>query len=112
MVSGGARGADRFAARAAREAGFRVTEFFPDKKHPVPARFFARNQEIVDASDALVVFSITTDGITPSRGSSDSIRKARKKGIPVIVMLMVNGKLVVQPDTCALERHIIEEIHG
>jgi len=40
---------------------------------------FRRNQYIVDQADALVYF-----WVSPTAGTADDIRKAKKKGIPVV----------------------------
>ena len=80
IVSGGARGVDSRAARAAREAGLEVVEHIPDWSQGKGAGF-TRNSAIVADADAMVAF---WDG--NSHGTRDSINKARRRGIPVEVI--------------------------
>lgn len=81
IVSGGSRGADELAEWFAKRHGIDTVIYKPDwNKHGKSAGFI-RNQQIVDDSDILVVFWNGT-----SRGSLDSINKAKKKGIPVYII--------------------------
>lgn len=45
-------------------------------------RYYARNQDTVNASDELVAFRVRTD-VSQGLGTHDTIEKARQKGIPV-----------------------------
>jgi hypothetical protein len=81
VVTGAARGPDRWAEQAARTRGFEVIVHRPDL-HGVHARwqaaerFYARNQRIVDDSDLVIAFA------TPDRtgGTEDTIRRAVRAG--------------------------------
>jgi hypothetical protein len=81
IISGGARGADSLAQRYAEERNIRTQIFLPDwDKHGKIAGIL-RNQDIVDACNVLIAF---WDG--KSRGTKDSINKAKKKGKEVFVI--------------------------
>lgn len=74
VVSGGAKGVDNEAERAAVSNGLKTMIYFPDwslgkKAGPL------RNTDIVNACDHLVAFH---DG--DSRGTQDSINKAKESG--------------------------------
>lgn len=45
-------------------------------------RYYARNQDTVDASDELVAFRVRTD-VSQGLGTHDTVEKARQKGMPV-----------------------------
>ena len=79
LVSGGARGVDKMAERAASEFGVPI-EVYPAnwKRHGKRAGFL-RNQTIVDRADELLAFF----GKARTPGTSDTIRRAVAKGIPV-----------------------------
>jgi hypothetical protein len=84
VVTGAARGPDRWAEQAARTRGFEVVIYRPDL-HEVRARwqaterFYTRNQRIVDDSDRIIAF------VAPERtgGTEDTIRRALRAGKPV-----------------------------
>jgi hypothetical protein len=78
VVSGGAIGADTFAARYARDHKIPVSVFYPDWDRGRQAGF-DRNQVIVNHSDYLIAF---WDG--ESYGTGDTMGRARRKGIEVI----------------------------
>jgi hypothetical protein len=94
IISGGAGGADALAKKYAEEENVPYQEFpakWNDLNHPEALvrtnkwgkqydakAGFRRNQDIVDAADALIAF---WDG--DSNGTNDVITKARVKGIPV-----------------------------
>lgn len=80
IVSGGAKGADTLAERYARENNIPMDVHSPNFKFG-KAAYFIRNQEIVDTSDHIVAFP-TGD----SRGTYNTISKARKAGKPVTVI--------------------------
>lgn len=80
IVSGGARGVDRWAAAAARRRGIPITEHLADWDMWPHDAGFVRNQAIVDDADAVYAF-IHDD----SSGTTDTLRRARHKGIPVTV---------------------------
>lgn len=86
IVSGGARGVDRYARLAALTLQREIKEFLPDESIPVPARFFVRNREIVDyiyERKGLIVAFIDT---TSFRGTKRTIEYAEKKGVGVVVL--------------------------
>lgn len=79
IISGTARGVDRWAEKAARARGMTV-ETFPAKWRLHGKRAgFLRNTDIVIAADKVVAFTIG------SNGTADTIAKARQYGKPVEV---------------------------
>lgn len=85
VVSGGARGVDRVAANTATSCGFPVVEYRADWTLGKGAGF-ARNTMIVEQADRVVAF---WDG--QSRGTLDTINKARQAGRPVQVATPIKG---------------------
>ncbi|AJF96900.1 GTP-binding domain [Pandoravirus inopinatum] len=82
IVSGGARGADSLAAEYARHRGIALVEFKPDYdacRTPQERRRapLLRNADIIAGADMVVAF---WDG--RSRGTADSIARARRAGLP------------------------------
>ena len=84
VISGGARGPDRWAEQAARARGLDVVVYKPnlDGAHTrwrATERFYARNQAIVNGSDRIIAF------VAPDRtgGIEDTIRRATRAGKPV-----------------------------
>jgi hypothetical protein len=81
IISGGAIGADRLAARYAKEREISLIELLPDWKQYGRRAGLVRNERIVADCDQLVAF---WDG--QSRGTAHAIRTAKAKGkAPVIV---------------------------
>jgi len=81
VVSGAARGVDRAAEVEAIKQGLEIDIKPPDiLKYGKPVAFFMRNTEIVKASDSVVAF---WDGY--STGTLDTLKKAKRKGIPITV---------------------------
>jgi predicted Rossmann fold nucleotide-binding protein DprA/Smf involved in DNA uptake len=78
IVSGGARGVDSLAYRLAKELGLSIKIHFPDWKRFGRKAGLLRNSKIV--ADADVVLAVYT---SESKGTWDTIRKARRKGIRV-----------------------------
>lgn len=78
VVTGGARGVDEVAERTARECGLPVVVYRPDYARYGRAAPLRRNTDIVVESDRIAAF---WDGT--SRGTADTIRKARDLGRPV-----------------------------
>jgi len=87
IVSGGARGVDGLAVRAAKFFGIQTKVFPADWKTHGKRAGFLRNQEIVDYCDELVAF---WDGESP--GTADSIAKAKAAGKPVAVYNLKTGE--------------------
>lgn len=84
VVSGHAKGPDLWAEQAAAERGLATSIFKPDlagirHRGESTERYYARNQQIVDAADVVYAF------VAPDRkgGTEDTIRRAEAKGIPV-----------------------------
>jgi hypothetical protein len=73
IISGGAKGADSLAGRYATEHKLLLTESLPDWFRYGRAAGMIRNSEIVIAAEIVIAF---WDGT--SRGTADSIKKARK----------------------------------
>jgi hypothetical protein len=80
IVSGGAKGADRFAERYAEEKNIPITVFLPDWEKHGKAAGMVRNVQIVENADFLVAF---WDG--ESLGTKHSIDLAKRKKIPYII---------------------------
>lgn len=81
IVSGGARGVDSMAQRAATEFGVAFQCFPADWKRYGKQAGMLRNQQIVDAADEILAFF----GSDRTPGTSDTIRRATVKGIPTTV---------------------------
>ena len=79
IVSGGAKGADRFARRYALLYDLELVEFLPDWDRFGKSAGFRRNRDIVDHCDALMCF-FGPQG--ESRGASNSLHMAQKAGKP------------------------------
>ncbi len=81
IVSGGATGTDAMAERFAREMEIDLIVFSADwKKYGLRAGPI-RNTRIVNESDYMIAFPSRKSG----KGTQDSIRKAQKKGISVVI---------------------------
>ena len=84
IISGGAQGVDTWAADAGRAHGLEVIEeVVTDEEwdlHPKQAGLM-RNTRVVAMSDAVLAFH---DGV--SRGTMDTVRKAREAGLKVQVI--------------------------
>lgn len=82
VVSGGALGVDSWAAEAAKARGLKEPlVFLPEWTLYGKRAGFLRNQKIVDASNEIMCF---WDG--QSKGSMDTVRRARQKKIPVTIL--------------------------
>ena len=86
VITGAARGPDRWAEEAARARGLVVVVHKPDldgalTRWQAADRYYARNQRIVDDSDVVIAF------VAPDRtgGTEDTIRRAVRTGKPVEV---------------------------
>ena len=84
IVSGGAKGADFLAKRwamIAKPEGIEYVEFLPNWNKYGKVAGFIRNQQIVDACDAVLAF---WDG--KSRGTKDTIDKAAIAKKPIFIV--------------------------
>ena len=81
FVSGGARGTDTLAELYAKEHNIPITIYKADWENLGKGAGFVRNQLIVDDSDYMIIFWNYS-----SRGTEDTIRKAKEKGITYIVL--------------------------
>lgn len=80
VVSGGARGVDKAAERAAIMRGLETRIFLPDWEKYGKQAGFIRNNDIIDRADIVAAF---WDG--DSRGTANSISLAKKKKKPLTV---------------------------
>ena len=80
IISGGARGVDTVAEQAARYRHLKVEIYPAEWDKWGRSAGMMRNGKIINAADRVVAF---WDGI--SKGTADSIRKARAAGKPVTV---------------------------
>jgi len=87
VVSGGARGADSLGERFANEFNIPIEVIKPNWDAFGKAAGFIRNTDIVNKCDVLIAF---WDG--QSRGTLDSINKARAANKRVIIVEYNNGK--------------------
>ncbi len=81
IISGGASGADKLAAKFAKENGIKLTEFLPDWDKHGRAAGFIRNEDIVGAGDFLVAF---WDGV--SRGTRNDLSIAKRLKKPTLII--------------------------
>jgi YspA, cpYpsA-related SLOG family len=86
IVSGGARGVDRWAEDEARRCGMAVRIFPADWKQYGTQAGFIRNRDIIAAADKVVAFHYRA-----SRGTAHSILLARAAGKPVEVWGVNDG---------------------
>lgn len=77
VISGGARGVDREAVRAAKARGLATMEYFALWKEHGRSAGPIRNARLVQEADCLMVF---WDGV--SKGTLDTIHKAEAAGKP------------------------------
>jgi len=81
IISGGARGADTLAERYAKERAIPYLVFPANWDEYGKQAGILRNQDIVDNAEAMIAF------LSPeSKGTRDSIKRARIKGIPVHIV--------------------------
>ena len=78
VVSGGARGVDSVAVEAAEARGLEAVVFPADWRRWRRSAGPRRNAEIVEHADRVVAF---WDGA--SRGTLDTVRRARRAGLPI-----------------------------
>lgn len=80
IISGGARGADTMAARYAHEHNINFLCFTADWTRYGKAAGHIRNSQMIDVADAVLAFPLED-----SRGTYDTVRKAKEKGIQVVI---------------------------
>jgi hypothetical protein len=95
IVSGGATGADRLAETFARVRLIPITVYPADWSKGKGAGH-ARNSLIVAKADFMVAFY--SADVASSRGTNDSMRKARAKGIPRLWYVTSNNTLYSDMD--------------
>ena len=88
VVSGGARGADTLAARFARRHGIALIEIRADWERHGKKAGPMRNSEIIREADVLAAF---WDGA--SAGTRDTLAKARRAGLRVLIYPCSRGPL-------------------
>lgn len=82
VIHGGARGADHLAEKAARARGLEVETWPAPWDEYGKAAGYIRNQDMVNAgADLCYAFPLEL-----SKGTWDCVKRARKAGIPVIVI--------------------------
>lgn len=86
IMSGGAKGVDTYVQEFANMEGFDFVLFKPyhlvdNREKYRPRFFFARNKQLVDNADHVVVF---WDGVSSGTESVIELAKARKKNLTVI----------------------------
>jgi hypothetical protein len=81
VVSGGARGADELGERWANAQGIPTIILKPDWKKHGKAAGLLRNTDIVNACTHMIAFPSKT-----GKGTQDSIRKAKKQNIELLVI--------------------------
>lgn len=86
IISGGCRGADALAVRAARACGLPYREYPAQWEQYGRAAGPIRNQAMLDMESPDLVVAFHPD-IASSRGTSDMVRRARLAGVPVMVVL-------------------------
>jgi hypothetical protein len=84
VIEGEASGADSLARDVAREIGLSVLEFPADWKKHGKAAGPIRNRQMLDQKPDLVI-AFHPD-LTKSRGTADTVREAKRRGIPVEVI--------------------------
>jgi hypothetical protein len=83
LAHGNARGADRIAAKAAKELGFKVTPYDVDEAldGPWPAAGHRRNERMIDSHRPHLVTAFRAGG--KSNGTDGAVDYAKCKGITV-----------------------------
>jgi predicted Rossmann fold nucleotide-binding protein DprA/Smf involved in DNA uptake len=86
IISGGAKGVDTYAMEYAKMEGFDFILFKPyhlvdNREKYRPRFFFARNKQIVDNADHVIVF---WDGVSSGSESVIEMAKAKKKNLTIV----------------------------
>ena len=89
IITGGAKGADEFAAQYAKANGLELITIRPDyKKHYSKVAPLMRNAKIVERADQVIAFYYEKQ----SGGTLDTARKARAAG--KLLAEVLNGKVI------------------
>ena len=86
IISGGANGADRLAARSARRQNIPLEEYPADWRGQGKSAGAIRNQRMLDEGKPDVVWAFVDKPLVESRGTADMVRRARKAGIKTFVV--------------------------
>lgn len=84
IIEGGARGADVMAGFIAKQLGFAALEITADWSQYGKTAGPMRNREMLDLKPDLVI--AFHSNLAKSRGTADTVREARRRGIPVEVI--------------------------
>ena len=84
IIHGGCHGADKMAAKVALQCSYKVQEFIADWGKHGKAAGPIRNRQMLDEKPDLVI-AFHSD-LSKSKGTADTVREARKRGIPVEVI--------------------------
>lgn len=91
ILSGACRGVDRLGERWARYKYIHVERYPADWDRYGRAAGPIRNQQMVDLADALIVIRFPE-----SRGSKDILNRAKKKGIPVVDIILEHSDSFIE----------------
>ena len=83
VVSGGARGADKFGEMVAAQYNIPVKQFIPDWDGMGKSAGYKRNTQMVEYAEALILI---WNGV--SRGSKHCLDLARKKGLKIHLIIL------------------------
>jgi hypothetical protein len=86
VICGGARGADRLAARWARSRGVEVVEFVADWDRHGRRAGFVRNRRMLKEGNPDVVFAFTRGSLLLSKGTVMMVGLARGAGVETVVV--------------------------
>lgn len=86
IISGGAKGADSLAATYAVQHQLPLAIFRPDWKTYGKGAGIVRNRQIMEVAEMVVAF---WDGT--SKGTANSLKLAKSKGIPIRMVLVCNA---------------------
>lgn len=88
VVSGGANGVDKTAAKCARDRGLEVVEYLPDYERYASSKApLERNTLIAADVDELHAWPVAA-----ARGTWDTITKARVRGITITIHTPLDGR--------------------
>lgn len=85
IISGGAKGADTLAVKAARECGLPFREYPAQWERYGRSAGPKRNAQMLEVERPHLVVAFHWD-IGSSRGTKDMVEKARRSGVPVVVI--------------------------